>query len=110
MLFSNQFLVIRFIFSAYFKTLDQTFFIYKFILSVNDLGGNRSGEGNSSTAADEVVQEIRSKGGKAVADYSELSNIKKSSFFHIFLVSDSVEEGHKIVKTAIDNFGRVGEF
>lgn len=29
---------------------------------VNDLGGSRSGEGQSSKAADEVVSEIRSKG------------------------------------------------
>ncbi|GIY74336.1 hypothetical protein CEXT_629571, partial [Caerostris extrusa] len=56
---------------------------------VNDLGGTRSGEGKSSTAADAVVQEIKAKGGKAVANY------------------DSVEEGEKIVKTAIDNFGRI---
>lgn len=44
-------------------------FIYIFF-SVNDLGGSRSGEGKSSSAADVVVQEIKSKGGKAVADYS----------------------------------------
>lgn len=37
---------------------------------VNDLGGSRAGEGKSSSAADRVVQEIRSKGGKAVPDYS----------------------------------------
>ncbi|KAG8188671.1 hypothetical protein JTE90_003928 [Oedothorax gibbosus] len=56
---------------------------------VNDLGGTRSGEGKSSSAADAVVKEIKAKGGKAVADYN------------------SVEEGEKIVKTAIDNFGRI---
>ncbi|XP_054707762.1 peroxisomal multifunctional enzyme type 2-like [Uloborus diversus] len=56
---------------------------------VNDLGGTRSGEGNSSLAADAVVREIKNKGGKAVPDYN------------------SVEEGDKIVKTAIDNFGRI---
>ena len=26
------------------------------------------------------------------------------------MISDSVEEGDKVVKTAIDNFGRIGEF
>lgn len=56
---------------------------------VNDLGGDIKGEGKSSRAADVVVNEIRTKGGTAVANY------------------DSVEEGEKIVQTAIDNFGRV---
>lgn len=56
---------------------------------VNDLGGSGKGDGQSHSAADGVVQEIRSKGGKAVANY------------------DSVEDGDNIIKTAIDNFGRV---
>ncbi|XP_006812275.1 uncharacterized protein LOC100367300 [Saccoglossus kowalevskii] len=56
---------------------------------VNDLGGDIKGEGKSSRAADVVVNEIRSKGGKAVANY------------------DSVEDGEKVVKTALDNFGRI---
>ncbi|CAN0438591.1 unnamed protein product [Rangifer tarandus platyrhynchus] len=56
---------------------------------VNDLGGDFTGVGKSSLAADKVVEEIRRKGGKAVANY------------------DSVEEGEKIVKTALDAFGRI---
>eukprot|EP00105_Crassostrea_gigas_P009550 XP_011424543.1 PREDICTED: peroxisomal multifunctional enzyme type 2 isoform X1 [Crassostrea gigas] len=56
---------------------------------VNDLGGNFKGEGKSSRAADIVVEEIRAKGGKAVANY------------------DSVEEGEKLVRTALENFGRI---
>lgn len=56
---------------------------------VNDLGGGRHGDGSSTKAADTVVQEIRSSGGKAVADYN------------------SVEDGEKIIQTALDNFGRV---
>ncbi|CAK1584587.1 unnamed protein product [Parnassius mnemosyne] len=55
---------------------------------INDLGGGRDGSGKS-TFADNVVQEIKSKGGIAVADYH------------------SVVEGEKIIKTAIDNFGRI---
>ncbi|PSN45997.1 Peroxisomal multifunctional enzyme type 2 [Blattella germanica] len=56
---------------------------------VNDLGGGRHGEGKSSNAADAVVEEIRKKGGVAVANY------------------DSVVEGEKIIQTALDNFGRI---
>ncbi|XP_063242604.1 peroxisomal multifunctional enzyme type 2 [Bacillus rossius redtenbacheri] len=56
---------------------------------VNDLGGSRHGDGSSTKAADTVVQEIRAKGGKAVADYN------------------SVEDGEKIIQTALDNFGRI---
>uniref|UniRef100_A0A7N6A5Y3 Hydroxysteroid (17-beta) dehydrogenase 4 n=1 Tax=Anabas testudineus TaxID=64144 RepID=A0A7N6A5Y3_ANATE len=36
---------------------------------VNDLGGDIKGGGKSSAAADKVVEEIRAKGGKAVANY-----------------------------------------
>ncbi|XP_078070733.1 peroxisomal multifunctional enzyme type 2 isoform X1 [Mustelus asterias] len=56
---------------------------------VNDLGGSIKGEGKSSSAADRVVEEIRAKGGKAVPNY------------------DSVEEGEKIVQTALDAYGRI---
>ncbi|XP_064653288.1 peroxisomal multifunctional enzyme type 2-like [Lineus longissimus] len=56
---------------------------------VNDLGGDFKGEGKSSRPADVVVEEIRALGGKAVSNY------------------DSVEEGEKLVKTAIENFGRI---
>lgn len=56
---------------------------------VNDLGGDVRGVGKGSLAADKVVEEITKKGGKAVANY------------------DSVEEGEKIVKTALDAFGRI---
>lgn len=56
---------------------------------VNDLGGDIKGEGKSSSAADRVVEEIRAKGGNAVASY------------------DSVEEGEKIVQTALDTYGRI---
>ncbi|KAJ3498155.1 hypothetical protein NLG97_g1348 [Lecanicillium saksenae] len=56
---------------------------------VNDLGGSFKGEGNSSSAADLVVNEIKAAGGKAVASY------------------DSVEFGKKIIETAMKAFGRV---
>ncbi len=56
---------------------------------VNDLGGSMHGEGADTRPADQVVAEIREAGGEAVPSY------------------DSVEEGEKIVQTAIDSFGRV---
>lgn len=56
---------------------------------VNDLGSSRAGEGTTSTLADKVVEEIRRKGGKAVANY------------------DSVEDGEKVIQTALDHFGRI---
>lgn len=56
---------------------------------VNDLGGGAHGDGKSSAAADAVVAEIKALGGQAVANY------------------DSVEDGDKIVKTALDSFGTV---
>lgn len=56
---------------------------------VNDLGSRRDGDGKSRKAADNVVDEIKKNGGKAVANY------------------DTVLDGAKIIKTAIDTFGRV---
>ncbi|CAG8582653.1 9321_t:CDS:2 [Paraglomus occultum] len=56
---------------------------------VNDLGVSRAGDGSSSAAADKVVDEIKSFGGKAVANYN------------------SVEDGDKIVETAVKAFGRI---
>jgi len=67
--------------------MNLIFFIKKKI--VNDLGGGIKGEGASSSPADKVVEEIKALGGKAVANYN------------------SVEDGEKIVETAMKAFGRV---
>jgi NAD(P)-dependent dehydrogenase (short-subunit alcohol dehydrogenase family) len=61
-------------------------------LVVNDLGVEVDGKGGSRSVADEVVAEIREKGGEAVANYDTVA---------------TMEGGERIVKTAVDNFGRV---
>jgi len=59
---------------------------------VNDLGGGADGAGASASPADEVVQEIKKLGGEAVANYDSVA---------------TPEGGENIIKTAIDNFGRI---
>jgi 3-hydroxy-3-methylglutaryl CoA synthase/NAD(P)-dependent dehydrogenase (short-subunit alcohol dehydrogenase family)/putative sterol carrier protein len=59
---------------------------------VNDLGGARDGTGQSTSAADAVVSEIVAAGGRAVANYDSVT---------------SPEGGERIVRAALDAFGRV---
>jgi 3-hydroxyacyl-CoA dehydrogenase/3a,7a,12a-trihydroxy-5b-cholest-24-enoyl-CoA hydratase len=56
---------------------------------VNDLGGGIAGEGASKSVAQTVVDEIKAAGGEAVAN------------------TDSVENGDKVVQTALDTYGRI---
>jgi 3-oxoacyl-[acyl-carrier protein] reductase len=59
---------------------------------VNDLGAAVTGVGGSAAPADEVVAEIKKMGGEAVANYDSVA---------------TTEGGEKIIKTAIDKFGRL---
>jgi NAD(P)-dependent dehydrogenase (short-subunit alcohol dehydrogenase family) len=59
---------------------------------VNDLGGSADGTGSGSSMADAVVKEINEAGGKAVANYDSVA---------------TPEGGEAIVKTAVDEFGKV---
>ena len=59
---------------------------------VNDLGTTVTGEDSSSSPADKVVQEIERLGGKAVASYDSVTEY---------------ESAQRIVRTAIDSFGRI---
>jgi NAD(P)-dependent dehydrogenase (short-subunit alcohol dehydrogenase family) len=59
---------------------------------VNDLGSAGDGSGSDIAPADEVVAEIKKMGGEAVANYDTVA---------------TPEGGENIIKTAIDNFGRL---
>lgn len=59
---------------------------------VNDLGGSVDGQGEDTGPAQEVVEEIRSAGGEAVASTDS--------------VSDPKSAGH-IIQAALDSFGRI---
>ena len=59
---------------------------------VNDLGGAVDGTGDSATPADEVVNEIKAAGGEAAANYDSVT---------------TMDGGENIIKTALDNFGRL---
>jgi NAD(P)-dependent dehydrogenase (short-subunit alcohol dehydrogenase family) len=59
---------------------------------VNDLGGDRSGGGKGSDAADKVVAEIKAAGGEAVANYESVT---------------SREGADSILWSALSKFGRV---
>ena len=61
-------------------------------VAVNDLGAAVSGSGADRAPADEVVEEIRSAGGEAVANHDSVA---------------SMEGGEAIVRCAIDNFGKL---
>jgi NAD(P)-dependent dehydrogenase (short-subunit alcohol dehydrogenase family) len=62
------------------------------LVVVNDLGGARDGSGSGTSMADAVVEEIRSDGGRAVANYASVAT------------ADGAAE---IVATALSEFGAV---
>lgn len=59
---------------------------------VNDLGGARDGTGTSTSPADDAVAEIKKLGGEAVANHDSVTTLQGAE---------------NIVKTAMDNFGKV---
>ena len=59
---------------------------------VNDFGGSAAGVDASRSPADEVVGEIKTAGGEAVANYDSVS---------------TMAGGQRIVQTALDTFGRL---
>ena len=62
------------------------------LVVVNDLGSALDGSGSDVGAAQKVVNEVKALGGEAVADTNSVA---------------TPEGGAAIVKTAVDNFGRV---
>ncbi|MSQ33628.1 MAG: SDR family oxidoreductase [Dehalococcoidia bacterium] len=59
---------------------------------VNDLGGSGAGEGADKSVAGVVVEEIKKLGGAAVASLDSVT---------------SMAGGERIIKTALDSFGRI---
>ena len=59
---------------------------------VNDPGVAMDGSGRDQSPSDEVVEAIRRAGGTAVANYDSVA---------------SVQGGENIIKTCVDNFGRI---
>jgi NAD(P)-dependent dehydrogenase (short-subunit alcohol dehydrogenase family) len=59
---------------------------------VNDLGGHFDGTGQSRSPAEEVVKEIRTAGGEAVANFESVSDFKSAK---------------RIIECALDNFGKL---
>ena len=59
---------------------------------VNDLGGDVHGNGGSDSAAQKVVDEIKARGGNAIANHDSVA---------------TPDGGRAIVKTAVDAFGKV---
>ena len=59
---------------------------------VNDIGAALDGEGLSNTPAEQVVDEIKSSGGEAVPNYTDIS---------------TMEGGESVVQTAVDTYGQL---
>ena len=59
---------------------------------VNDFGGSAAGEGGDKGPADEVVDEIKAMGGRAIANYGNVAEMAT---------------GEAVVKQALDEFGRL---
>ncbi len=59
---------------------------------INDLGGHFDGTGQSRSPAEDVVKEIRTAGGEAVANFESVTDFKAAK---------------RIVECAIDNFGKL---
>src|SRR5271169_943405 len=59
---------------------------------INDLGGHFDGTGQSRSPAEDVVKEIRSAGGEAVANYESVTDFKSAK---------------RIIDCAVENFGKL---
>ena len=59
---------------------------------VNDIGAALDGEGLSNTPAEQVVDEIKSAGGEAIPDYTDIS---------------TMAGGESVVQTAVNTYGQL---
>lgn len=61
---------------------------------VNDPGVNPDGTGHDRGPAEQVVEEIRRRGGEAVPNFADVSTI---------------DGGESVIRTALDAWGKLGE-
>ncbi|KZY57216.1 serine/threonine protein kinase [Erythrobacter sp. HI0063] len=85
---------------------------------VNDLGGAMDGEGGGSSAADQVVEEIRAAGGVAIADRNSVSDpsgakamidvaIKQFGKLDILVNNAGILRDKSFAKMTADDFAKV---
>lgn len=59
---------------------------------VNDIGGAKDGSGASTSPADQTAEEVRKRGGEAIANYDSIVNFAAAE---------------KVIKACVDKFGRI---
>ncbi len=61
-------------------------------LVINDIGGAKDGSGASTSPADKTVEEVRSKGGEAIANYDSIVNFAAAE---------------RLIKACVEKYGKI---